>query len=311
MKYVFIINPKSGQNALQRIVYKAIARLKLEGHAVEALETVHEGDAEKFALGLCKQKGIDLVVAVGGDGTVNEVINGIYLSSDKNAYQTQDTKDHAAPFPLAIIPAGTVNDFANHLKLPTKENSIYSYLSSFKEEWVDIGEVNGRYFTNVVAAGYISDVGYKVQRKHKRRFGRFAYYLEGVYEAVKYLKQTNRFTFKIGEHQVSLEAYMFIALNTSHLGGLSYFAPGASSEDGFLDLFIIKKTGLLGGFLLLIKILLGRHIDDRNVIYFKVKSFSVNANRQLDVDVDGEKGCTLPLKVTVHRKFIRLATPNT
>lgn len=301
MRYIFIINPKSGQRALQRSVTKVMERLKEEGHQVEAFQTVLEGDAERFAASLDLCEAIDLLVAVGGDGTVNEVINGIY--DNKQCYPTQDLP------PIAIVPAGTVNDFANHFRLPSKEAGLYQYFTEFYPTQVDIGDVNGRYFTNVVAAGYISDVGYRVQRRHKKRFGRLAYYVEGVYEALKYLKQSNRFSFTIGEHQVTLDAYMFIALNTTHLGGLSYFAPTASSGDGFLDLFIIKKTGLVGGFLLLIKILLGKHIDDRNVIYFKVKSFQVDANRSLDVDVDGERGCTLPLKVSVHRQKLTIALP--
>lgn len=297
MHYIVIINPKSGLRTIQRNVMRAIEKLKNDNFKISLFETQEEGDAERFAASFESFSGIDLVVAVGGDGTINEVINGLYVH--QNAQMP----------PLAIIPAGTVNDFGNHLKMPSKENDIYKYLKAFRPTFVDIGEVNGRYFTNVVAAGYISDVGYKVQRKHKKRFGRFAYYSEGVIEAVRYLKKTNRFSFVIGEHKVSLDAYMFIALNTSCLGGLTYFAPGASVEDGFLDLFIIKKTGLLGGFILLLKILLGKHVDDQNVIYFKVRSFRVEANEALDVDIDGEKGTKLPLEVKVHRQFLKLALP--
>jgi len=302
MRYLCIQNPKSGQRAIQRNMMRVVERLKSEGHQVEVLNTESEGDAQKFAQACISMPSIDLIVVIGGDGTVNEAVNGLYLNGER------DGARHSLA-PLAIIPAGTVNDFANHFKLPYKENAIFNYLNHFQSTRVDIGEVNGKYFTNVVAAGYISDVGYKVQRKHKKRFGRLAYYVEGTIEAIKYLKHSNRFTFKISEHEVALDAYMFIALNTTYLGGLSYFAPTANCEDGFLDLIIIKKTGLIGGFLLLIKILLGKHIDDKNVIYFKTKGFQVDANRPLDVDIDGEKGTQLPLDIRVKKQFVNLAVP--
>lgn len=298
MRYLFIQNPISGQNSVQKCVQRVVERLRNDGVDVIELHTKQEGDAENFAISMQHYKPLDLIVAVGGDGTVNEIVNGLYLNYAIDAIP-----------PIAIIPAGTVNDFANHFKLPVKESSIYQYLKTYDALQVDIGNVNSRFFTNVVAAGYISDVGYKVKRKHKKRFGRFAYYSEGIYEALKYLKQSNRFSFKMAEHEVSLDAYMFIALNTTFLGGLSYFAPTANCEDGFLDLFIIKKTGLIGGFMLLIKILLGKHIDDKNVIYFKIKSFQVDSNHQIDVDVDGEKGSSLPLTVKVHKQLLKLAVP--
>lgn len=296
MQYVIIMNTKSGMNTVQKGVEKVILRLRSEGHQVQVFQTAIEGDAESFAATI---PDCDLIVSVGGDGTMNEVINGL-LSNGK-----------VQNIPLAMIPAGTVNDFANYFKLPNKELTIYQYLTAFKTAQVDIGMANNRYFTNVVAAGFISDVGYRVQKKHKERWGRIAYYFEGFSAALKYMKRTSRFTFSIGDHQVTLDAYMFIALNTTHLGGLSYFAPDASCEDGLIDLFIIKKTGLIGGFILLVEILFGKHIDDKNVIYFKVKEFGVDAKSPIEVDVDGERGTLLPYQVKVLKHGLNLALPDT
>jgi diacylglycerol kinase (ATP) len=294
MKYVFIINPKSGMTTVQKNVFKVIHSLEEEGHLVTVFTTIAEGDALEFAKGVTD---CDLLVAVGGDGTTNEVVNGLL-----NRLEDQT-------IPLAAIPAGTVNDFANYFKLPNNEDQIYLYLTEFETKNVDIGIANDRYFTNVVASGFISDVGYKVQRHHKRRWGRFAYYFEGFKEAIRYLSHTNKFTFTIGDHEVSLDAYMFLAMNTTHLGGLSYFAPNATCDDGLIDLFIIKKTGVLGGLILLLEILMGRHIDDKNVIYFKVKSFSVDTDTHLAVDIDGEHGGSLPFNVRVKKQGLLLAIP--
>lgn len=296
MFYVVIMNTKSGMNTVQKNVEKVVVRLRSAGHQVQVFQTEVEGDAEIFAANLPE---CDLIVSVGGDGTMNEVINGI-LSDGKEQ-----------KIPLAMIPAGTVNDFANYFKLPIKEQLIYQYLTSFKTTLVDIGMANNRYFTNVVAAGFISDVGYRVQKKHKKRWGKIAYYFEGFSAALRYMKRTSRFTFKIGDHQVTLDAYMFIALNTTHLGGLSYFAPDASCDDGLIDLFIIKKTGLIGGFILLVEMLFGRHIDDKNVIYFKVKEFGVDSRTPLEVDVDGERGTLLPYQVKMLKQGLHLALPST
>lgn len=292
MHYGFIINPKSGMNFIQKNVHKVIGRLTSEGHEVSIENTSSDGDAQ---LAVARLSGVDLLVAVGGDGTINEVVNGIMALRER--------------MPLAIVPAGTVNDFANYFKLPSKEQGIYDYLTRFESTYVDIGQANDRYFTNVVAAGFISDVGYKVQQKTKKIWGRFAYYREGAIEAIKYMKRANTFKFVIGDNEVQLDAYMFLALNTTHLGGLSYFAPQASCDDGFIDLFIIKKTGLIGGFILLIEILMGKHIDDENIIYFKVKSFEVSCKQVLTVDIDGERGENLPQKIKVLKQHFNLAIP--
>lgn len=291
MEYIFIINPKSGTETLQKSVRKIIKQLKAQ-YAVEVLETKGSDDAKRFAQTIDRGQ---LLVAVGGDGTVNEVINGLY----HNDYQ----------IPLAIVPAGTVNDFAYYFKLPNQEAKIHAYLTRYNTVAVDLGMANKRLFANVIAAGYVADIGFEVNKKSKKWLGKMAYYLKGFYAALKNLNRSNRFELVIDGACEQYDAYMFIALNSSSLGGLSYFAPHATCTDGYLDLYIIKKTGLIGGIFLLSRLLTGRLIADQHVVYKQVKSVTVMSDSSIVSDIDGEIGDYLPLHIDLIEGAIQLAVP--
>ena len=103
---------------------------------------------------------------LGGDGTVNEIINGFI----ENHLQT----------PLAILPGGTVNDFANHLHLPHDTDDFIQMIEDFQTMKVDIGKVNEHYFANVIAGGMFSDISFQVSKADKERFGPLAYYISGI-----------------------------------------------------------------------------------------------------------------------------------
>lgn len=291
MYYIFIINPKSGTETLQKSVRKIVKEFKQQ-HIVEVLETNGKDNAKCFAQTVDRGQ---LLVAVGGDGTVNEVINGLY----HNNYQ----------IPLAIVPAGTVNDFAYYFKLPNQEAKIRAYLERYNTIAVDLGMANQRLFANVIAAGYVANIGFEVNKKSKKWLGKMAYYLKGFYVALKNLNRSNCFELTIDDIVEQYDAYMFIALNSSSLGGLSYFAPHATCTDGYLDLYIIKKTGLIGGVFLLSRLLTGRLIADQHVVYRQVKSVVVKSDLPIISDIDGEIGDYLPLQIDLIEGAIQLAVP--
>ena len=155
MKGLFIINPSSGrQNFIDKI--KEIAGMLVIDqicNTIDVFYTEKQDDALNKAAALEKGQ-YDFVVAVGGDGTLNEVINGVVLSQSNT--------------PVAVISAGTVNDFATYLNLPQTPKEFCDMIADFKLKKVDVGKVNEKYFINVVAAGLLSDTGFKVS-KNKRQ----------------------------------------------------------------------------------------------------------------------------------------------
>ena len=167
MKGLFIINPSSGrQNFIDKI--KEIAGMLVIDqicNTIDVFYTEKQDDALNKAAALEKGQ-YDFVVAVGGDGTLNEVINGVVLSQSNT--------------PVAVISAGTVNDFATYLNLPQTPKEFCDMIADFKLKKVDVGKVNEKYFINVVAAGLLSDTGFKVSKDKKAVMGKLAYYLEKV-----------------------------------------------------------------------------------------------------------------------------------
>ena len=112
----------------------------------------------------------DIIVASGGDGTVNEVAKGIANSERK--------------IPVAILSSGTVNDFANYMKIPKNIMDFYDMIKRENTIDVDLGKVNSEYFVNVAAGGLLTNVGYQVLPETKMVLGRkrMAYYIEGLKE---------------------------------------------------------------------------------------------------------------------------------
>ena len=149
MKGMFVINPTSGQQYNQQIVKTVINRLLDEGVA-ERLYMMHTSGKNSAyeAVSELKPGEYDFVAAVGGDGTVSEVINGII--------------DSGSEIPVAIYAAGTTNDFATCLGLPRTVEKFVSMIKTFRTESVDVGKVNDKYFLNVVAGGILPEIAHKV-----------------------------------------------------------------------------------------------------------------------------------------------------
>jgi diacylglycerol kinase (ATP) len=149
-----IINPSAGRQFFQRNVARIIEKLSREKvlREVATVYTHGAGDAYEAASRL-RPGEVDFVLAVGGDGTVNEVVNGLIHSG--------------AQIPLSILPAGTVNDFAYAMKLPRDVAPYCSMIKDFRTVPIDVGKAGDQYFLNVAAGGMLTDVAYKVPSESK------------------------------------------------------------------------------------------------------------------------------------------------
>ena len=210
MKGLFIINPSSGKQNIDSMLREIMATLILDQ--------------------ICSHV-YDFIVSVGGDGTLNEVTNGLILSESN--------------IPMAIISAGTVNDFATYMKLPQTADGFCQMIKDFQTKKVDVGRVNNEYFINVLAAGMLTDIAYKVPKDKKAVLGKMAYYLEGVKEFPKQLSQNMTLTFNSKEYSGTEDIMLFLVANSKSVGGFADAAPLASVSDGYLDVMIIKKMALL------------------------------------------------------------------
>lgn len=244
---------------------------------IDVFYTQKKNDAKNRAAQL-KPGEYDYVVSVGGDGTLNEVTNGLILSGSNT--------------PLAIISAGTVNDFATYMKLPQTAEDFCRMIEEFQTKKVDIGKVNNEYFINVLAAGMLTDIAYKVPKDKKAVLGKMAYYLEGVKEFPKQLAQNMTLSFHSKEFNDTLDIMLFLVTNSKSVGGFADAAPLASVSDGYLDVLILKKMDLLFEAPdLIIKWFQGDHPKHPAIEYFQTKELSVlptEKTAEIAIDYDGE-----------------------
>lgn len=244
---------------------------------IDVFYTKKKDDAKNKAASL-KPGDYDYIVSVGGDGTLNEVTNGLILSESN--------------IPLAIISAGTVNDFATYMKLPQTAAEFCAMIKNFQTKKVDIGKVNNEYFINVLAAGMLTDIAYKVPKDKKAVLGKMAYYLEGLKEFPKQLSQNMTLQFKSKEFEDTLDIMVFLVANSKSVGGFADAAPLASVSDGYLDVLIVKKMDLLFEAPdLVFKWFQGEHPKHPAIEYFQTKELTVlptEKTAELAIDYDGE-----------------------
>lgn len=278
-KIKVIANTSSGRESALSKVQQLIALTAMEEEfELNLLFTHKKGDGTAHAE---NYSGEDIIVCVGGDGTLNEVVNGIYRSK-------RDT-------PLAILPCGTVNDFATYLELPQDPRSFYKMLKRDHRIKVDLGVADDRAFINVAAGGFLSNVAYTVSDDSKAILGRFAYYIAGIREVIS---STNNHLMnlevKSKEYNGSIEAMMFIIANSTSVGGFKQFAPHAEIHDGLLDVIILKSLELNEAVDILVRFYNGNHVDHEKVVYLKTSEITLSADSKVIVDLDGEEGDQLP-----------------
>jgi diacylglycerol kinase (ATP) len=220
-RLLIILNPAAGWRRRQRLV-PVLARLREHGCAFELRETQAPGDAERFAAA-ADPGAFDAVVAAGGDGTVNETINGLARSG----------------LPLGLIPLGTANVLAAEIGLGTDPASLARSVAFGRPRPVTLGAANGRRFVLMAGAGFDAHVVAGVSVPMKRRLGKSAYVLST-------LRQLLVFSFPSYEvliDNTAQRAASVIVANGRYYGGRFVCAPDASLESATLRVCLFEQSG--------------------------------------------------------------------
>lgn len=282
MKAMIIINPSSGKEQAQDYGEKIADTLRGTYSDIVTRHTEKEGDAAAFAREACDGS-YECVIAMGGDGTVNETINGM-------AEQENRPK-------LGIIPMGTINDFARAIGVPLDPDEAISILAGQTAQPVDIGKINQSYFANVLAIGAIAEATYNVTAEQKTRLGSLAYFLEGA----KSFLTSEQITVKI-EHDGGIwegECFLLLAALTNSVGGFEALAPDAEVNDGKLHVFIVKQVSIPKVAKIIPALLKGELQENEEVDYILTSTLNVTSPKEHIVNIDGEEGEPLPFAATV------------
>ncbi|MCZ8519743.1 MULTISPECIES: diacylglycerol kinase [Paenibacillus] len=276
-----IYNPSSGREEMRKRLPDVLQRLERGGLETSTHATIGEGDATLAAADAI-ERGFDIIIAAGGDGTLYEVINGMA------------EKDYRPP--LGIIPLGTTNDFARALNIPRNWEAAVDVILHQHARVIDVGKVNQRYFINIAGGGSMTELTYEVPSKLKTMIGQMAYYMKGL-EKLPRLRPIELYI-KTAEVELHEEVMLFLISNSNSVGGFERLAPDASLSDGLFDVLVLRKCNLAEFIRVVSLALRGEHLADPNVIYLQTKQIQVTSPDYVQVNLDGEFGGTLPCVFT-------------
>ena len=289
-----IYNPSSGREQMKKNLPYVLERLEKAGYETSAHATTGKDCATKAARAACERQ-FDLIVAAGGDGTINEVISGMA----EEAYRPS----------LGILPGGTTNDIARALHLPKDIREACEVIVSGRKKKVDVGKVgDSKYFFNIAGAGAMTELTYEVPVKLKTMIGQLAYYVK-VLEKLPSI-HPSRVVIEYDEGTFEGEMMLFLVSNTNSVGGFEKLAPNAYMNDGKFDLLILKKTNLADVVRIATQVLRGEHMNDERVIYTQTSQINIKTEEELFLNIDGEYGGSLPGKIVNLHQHIELIIPN-
>jgi diacylglycerol kinase (ATP) len=274
VKSKLIVNPTAGTDTapnhletMNRLLRRRVGRLDI-------VITVSEGDATEAAAHAVED-GYDHLFVAGGDGTLNEAINGV---------ARVDEGLEAITF--GVIPMGTGNDFATALGLPEDVEAAIDRLLESEPSRVDVGRLNDRYFVNVSAGGFLAEVSDAVNPRLKTLAGKLAYLIGGAQVLLDYDPVQARLRRAEGDEQLAL--YAFAVCNSRLVGGGRLIAPDAVIDDGELDVCLIQAMPTLEFLALLRRVSGGDHVDDDRVAYFRTRELELTFDRPIKVNFDGQ-----------------------
>ena len=220
---LFVVNPRSGTRKSGKYLAEIVAVFNKAGYAVTVHITDGPGDATRITRQLAA--GMDVVVCCGGDGTFNETVSGLLRSG--------------ADVPLGYIPAGSTNDFAASLKLPTQFLEAAQAIVEGQPASYDVGKINDRYFTYVASFGVFTKTSYATSQTMKNAIGHAAYLLSGIQEVSQLHPTTIRLEI---DDEVIEDAFLFGAVsNTTSVGRVLTLDPQkVDMADGKLELLLIR-----------------------------------------------------------------------
>lgn len=274
MKHVMIVlNPAAGKGAARRSLYEIIDELNKRKLYPVVFTTQHRAHAEEL-IRLHAHR-FDLIICCGGDGTLNETINGL-MQIEKRPL-------------LGYIPKGTANDFASTLKLTSHTRNMTQRILALHKFPCDIGKFNERCFTYVAGFGAFTDVSYTTPQNIKNILGRAAYFLEGI----KHLPSITSYHLKITyDDQIIEDDFAFGTItNSKSIGGMqSISTKTADLQDGLFEVLLIRLPNNPLDLQAIITALLKQEIHERWMLFFKTNALHIQCKDDLKWTLDGEEG---------------------
>lgn len=301
MRAYLIWNRMAGQRDVRRPLEEAVEALEAKGWSVRLCETVHAGDGTHWARQAVAD-GAQVALAAGGDGTINELVNGL-VGSD---------------VALGVLPTGTGNVWAKEMGLPAwvppyrnplREAALGLLDASVRA--IDVGCANGRYFLLWTGVGFDAEVAHEVEplMDLRHRLGNLLYAISGLSVAMSFVGTRCRLV--IDGQPIRQRVVMIIISNIQLYGaGLFRLAP-AYLDDGYLDANIFLGHGPAATFHHFFSLLTQYSIRDPRAIHYRARRVEIYADKPMPVQVDGDASGRTPLIVEAIPQALKILVPPT
>jgi len=281
MKVKFIVNPKFGEEPTN-IKIKTIKEC-FKNHDISFYITK---DRKSTIEEVSASKGFDIIVSVGGDGTLNEVVNGVMKLRKKPI--------------IGIVPYGTSNVFATELNIPIDTREACKKILQKKPRKIDIGVVNDKYYFvmwSTIGLDALISKHVDENNEDKKTLGRIAFFLYGALDVFNYYNPT-RLSVKLDTGYKGKGNYIIVA-NGSHYAGDYLLNPNSSIDDGYFDILLLKGNNPLSIIKYVFGVISGAHRSFRDITRKRAKSVEVSFLRPVWMHIDGE-----PFKITEYKAKI-------
>jgi diacylglycerol kinase (ATP) len=281
LKYLVILNPHAGKKRKSTLVNKLVHGLE----HVEVVKTQYKGHAMELAQGT----NASVVIAAGGDGTVNEVINGVMRNRRKIV--------------LGVLPLGTSNLCAKSLGMPVKNvGMILKTLLSGRRRAVDIGKIDDRFFVIGCGVGLDAHMYKNVEPNIKKFFGEVAYPLS----LLKTMFNHDLQLLKVSAGRKEYFGYYALVCNIGNYTKFFRVIPDAKDDDGLLDLLLFKNKDILSQFKYLFSLLAKKHKENKDILHLRGKSFTITSREKVLAHADAELIGFTPVKISVKKQCLEV-----
>ena len=271
-KLLFIINPNAGKMRAKSYVLNIIQTFSKEGYVVTVCPTEYSGHCAEIAEKNAAD--YDQILCCGGDGTFNEVIQGVMNSG--------------VDIPVGYIPAGSTNDLATSLKLPKSINKAAQFVAKNPSKKFDLGYFdNNKYFSYIASFGAFTETSYNTPQQLKNTLGHLAYILEGA----RALGNIYSFDMKINyDGNIIEDEFIFGAvLNTKSMGGIMRLnKQNINFNDGIFEFLLIRNPNNVADLTTTINCLMSQKFDSKNVLLFPASNITIECDTPVDWSIDGE-----------------------
>lgn len=293
MNHLFIINPVAGKGKSIKYLSEIKKAFKERNDVCITELTKRPGHATEIVKSYIARDNFR-VYSVGGDGTLNEVLNGM-VGSESN---------------LAVIPSGSGNDFIRNIIPHSGMKDILDRTIRGKEELVDVAKVNDKYFLNISSMGFDAEVVYNTQKikKFPGMPGKLSY-ITGIFVTLfKY--NNNHMKICIDGKYMETKFLLVAVANGRYYGGGMLPAPTAKIDDGMFDICLIEDKSKLDILYFLPKFVKGEHANVEGVSFHKGKKIKIQCTKKVAINIDGEIDKTSEATYEIIPKGIKIVKPH-